>query len=830
MAARTISSPGVQINEVDLSLIARPTGETNVFMAGFADQGPTDEVINITSLTEYEEIFGLPTNAAERYTYHSARQLLTTSPANLLVTRMPYGSGAGEGYTNSYSALVYPVVNKGVGTTLIGITSINLTNVGTNYTSLPSIEVIGGGTNGNTPINTATAVALSGNVQYGRLSGILVTSGGTGYVYGQTPTVTFAGGGGSNASAVANLGVVGTITNEYSTSNEYEILEPYSILLTEDEYTSLIENDVAWSDAHYNVPINNFEKIGFGGIVVVNAAKTTVSNQFEGYYVGFADNSSSNPATNYDAISGIKAANYVDPTNSYQSFTYVPSSRLNFKLTENYQNFGSGSISEIIENYPTSYDFATNKFNDYLTLAVFKLRPTTFTQDTVTLDYLAAEAYSGSLYSNRTQQNPNGGAFLTSFLDNLVNSRSANIKVITNPNISQTGEWINSDGSSKKTIRVQTNAKNLYSVGTYKSNTDKVAKDVGNVPIKLQRILRSLENNDSIDLDVVIEAGLGTIWTSAKERKLDPLYSNQPQIFDDTYPLDISDLKNTTGALVGGVREDYYSILDQFVTFADKTRKDHVFISDPLRNIFVKGSNVKTSRAKNFIFSTDIYWPLRNLYAGVESSYVATYGNWIRTNDTASDSFCWVPASGYIASIFATSAQTSFPWAAPAGFTRGTLFNVSDIAINPTQKQRDLLYKININPIAFFPNDGNVVFGQKTLYRKPSAFDRINVRRLFLTLEKSAQAVLKFFVFEPNTFATRSRVTAALSPIFDQARLNEGLYDYAIVCDERNNTPNVIDNNELRVSLYIQPVRTAEFILADFIATRTGVNFEEVLS
>lgn len=731
MAARTISSPGVQINEVDLSLIARPTGETNVFITGFTDQGPTDEVVNITSLSEYEEIFGLPTNAAERYTYHSARQILTTSPANLLVTRMPYGSGAGEGYTNSYSALVYPISSNGV---------------------------------------------------------------------------------------------------TYESSTEYRILEPESILLSEDQYQLLIENDVAWSDGWLNIPSLNFDGIGRAGLVVLNSIKSTVTNTYEGYYIGIADNSSSNPATNFDAISGIKASNYIDPTNSYQTFTNVPSSRLNFKLTQNYQNYSGNSISEIIENYPTAYDFATNKFNDFLTLMVFKLRPTNFTQDTVTLDYIATEGYTGSLYADRTQQNPNGGSFITSFLDNLANSRSANIRVITNPYISKTGSWINDDGTSKKTVRVQTQTKNLYSVGTYVSNTDKVAKDVGNVPEKLQRVLRSLENNDALDLDVTVEAGLGTIWTSAKARQNDALYSNQPRIFDDIYALDISTLKDTSGILVGGVREDYFSIVNQFVTFADKTRKDHVFISDPLRNIFVKGSNVKTSKNKNYIFSTDIYWPLRNLYAGIESSYVATYGNWIRTNDTASDSFCWIPTSGYIASIFATSAQTSFPWSAPAGFTRGTLFNVSDLAINPTQKQRDLLYKININPIAFFPNDGNVVFGQKTLYRKPSAFDRLNVRRLFLALEKSAQAVLKFFVFEPNTFTTRARVVAALSPIFDQARLNEGLYDYAIVCDERNNTPSTIDNNELRVSLYIQPVRTAEFILADFIATRTGINFEEILS
>jgi phage tail sheath protein FI len=190
----------------------------------------------------------------------------------------------------------------------------------------------------------------------------------------------------------------------------------------------------------------------------------------------------------------------------------------------------------------------------------------------------------------------------------------------------------------------------------------------------------------------------------------------------------------------------------------------------------------------------------------------------------------WVPSSGYAAAVYAQTAQTAYPWIAPAGFNRGTLNNVTDIAINPTQKQRDLLYKINVNPIAYFNNDGFVVFGQKTLFRKPSAFDRVNVRRLFLTLEKETQSLLKFFVFEPNTFATRNRLKGALVPIFDQAKLNDGLYDYLLVCDETNNTPSVIDNNELRISIYIKPVRAAEFILADFIATRTGIDFSELIS
>ena len=116
------------------------------------------------------------------------------------------------------------------------------------------------------------------------------------------------------------------------------------------------------------------------------------------------------------------------------------------------------------------------------------------------------------------------------------------------------------------------------------------------------------------------------------------------------------------------------------------------------------------------------------------------------------------------------------------------------------------------------------------MYRKPSAFDRINVRRLFLTLEKETQALLKYYVFEPNDFATRNRLKGSLIPIFDQAKLNDGCYDYLLVCDTTNNTPDVIDNNELKISIYIQPVRAAEFILADFVATRTGVNFSELIA
>ena len=131
--------------------------------------------------------------------------------------------------------------------------------------------------------------------------------------------------------------------------------------------------------------------------------------------------------------------------------------------------------------------------------------------------------------------------------------------------------------------------------------------------------------------------------------------------------------------------------------------------------------------------------------------------------------------------------------------------------------------------MCFFTGDGYVVMGQKTLQVKQTAFDRINVRRLFLSLERAVSKTLKYFVFEPNTEFTRTRIVNTITPIFEFAKNTQGLYDYLIVADSRNNTPDTIDNNELIVDIYIKPVRTAEFILVNFIATRTGQNFAELI-
>ena len=739
MSTLSIASPGVQINEVDQSLIARPLGATDVLAIGFANQGPTNDFVDVSSISEFENVFGAPSNAAERYLYYTASQILQSSPANLKIVRLPYGPNFGDSPTNSYSVLAYPVIT-------------------------------GDGLNYDTTISDADVTT-------------------------------------------------------------YSLQEPVSIVLTDDEYFQLLQNNITWNTTP-GQPITDFASLGNAGLVVVNKSKSSVNSFFEGYYLVIADNSNFNPSSNYDSVKDIKTVTGIQVGNTSQNLTTIPSARLNFKLEQDAQNFGGISMSKAVEQFPTGYDFSTAAFRDSLAVILFSVKATQYNQDTISLNYNIVEGYTGSLFYKRTQNNRNGGTSKSFFLDTVVNTNSRNLMVFTNPNISTSGDWIKDDGKILKSVRINDAAKAAYASGVYTSYTDKSTKDIGSISDKLDVVLSKLDNtNDEINVDVIAEAGLATIAAGADARYYSINDPTQAKIYDDTYNVNLDGLLGTTPDTVasGTTYQSWANVIQKFYTFAHENRKDHVFISDPLRWIFVKGENAKTSASNGFVFSDQILWPLKNSYASFHSSYLVTYGNWIKTYDKYSDKQVWIPASGYAAAVFAQTAQQSYPWIAPAGFNRGILNNVTDIAVNANQKQRDWLYKANINPISFFTGDGFVIYGQKTLLTQPSAFDRINVRRLFLTLEKETQALLKYFVFEPNTFATRNRLKGALVSIFDQAKLNQGLYDYLLVCDETNNTPDVIDNNELRISIYIQPVRAAEFILADFIATRTGINFSELV-
>ena len=212
--------------------------------------------------------------------------------------------------------------------------------------------------------------------------------------------------------------------------------------------------------------------------------------------------------------------------------------------------------------------------------------------------------------------------------------------------------------------------------------------------------------------------------------------------------------------------------------------------------------------------------------SGLDSSYAASYWPWVKTIDPGTGQQVWVPASTMIPGVYISSDNASEPWFAPAGINRGVISNAIMAERYLTQGNRDTLYEANINPIATFANTGVTVFGQKTLQKKPSALDRVNVRRLLIELKNYISQVADTLVFEQNTIATRNNFLLQVNPYLASVQQRQGLYAFRVVMDETNNTPQVIDNNQLVGAIYLQPTRTAEFIYLTFNVLPTGVSFE----
>ena len=854
---RTIQSPGVEISEVDLSLRPRLPVGTNVLIPGFSQKGPTEEVIEITSLSEFENVYGLPTNAAERYFYHTVKAV-KSSPANTFIYRLPYGDDGAGDQADMYSALVYPV-------------------------AVQKAEK----DDTTDPHSSFYAATTGQNIDMG-----------------ETP----------------NLTAYNTkIEDDASTSNAanwdegvvYYIGEPQNYYITAEEYDQFKQGNYEWSKSSHDTPGDSSpfgtsfgEAVSSGaGLVIINSRKNIINEKMEGFYVGLIDNTNLNPATEFDGCLGVKTvtkklsgSNATGGNGDANKYLSIPEARLNFALSGTDrtvtlpagQTGSSGSVSEVLENL-SDIELGTEEFDDTIAIGLFKVRQSVLAADTTKLDYILSESYVGSLNGYKKANSPTGGTPQSHFIEDVAEAKvgTPNIEIFVNPNISlNQGDWFDNQlAASKKKVRVMTSkpvsgegiyineteqkalstfrgdlidtsadgsndiilepGNNLYPAGVFKDTSVRTLK-VGAIPSKLERMFEVVDNYELYPLDLTCEAGLGTVYVGTNggttdgfdDEALYPVDGTSEK--DDLYQTKI--VSNFKAGDEGGTVMNYRFVNDAFINFCQNKRKDIMHIADNLRYIFVQGKNSKTldqtfieKNAQNQdvvtkkYFSKHIYWPLRHIQGNANSSYACAFGNWVKVFDGTLNRGVWAPFSGFAAALMGNTDANFQPWYAPAGFTRGVLAGVSDLAIYPKLKERDQLYKINQNPIANFPNDGFVVFGQKTLQKKPSAFDRINVRRLFLYLEKAVRATVKYFVFEPNTLFTRTQVVNVLTPIFENAKNTDGMYDYLIVCDERNNTPDVIDQNEMVIDIYIKPVRAAEFILVNFYATRTGQDFNELV-
>ena len=261
------------------------------------------------------------------------------------------------------------------------------------------------------------------------------------------------------------------------------------------------------------------------------------------------------------------------------------------------------------------------------------------------------------------------------------------------------------------------------------------------------------------------------------------------------------------------------AITNHLVTMAQNTRKDCVVVASPARDDVVNINSAATITT-NVVATADTF---------TKSSYLVMDGNFLKIYDKFNDQFIEIPASSSTAGIMAATDLNRAPWFSPAGSRRGQYLGITAINYSPTKAQRDTLYKAGVNPIANIPGAGVILFGDKTKLARPSAFDRINVRRLFLVLERAISRAAEQVLFEFNDEFTRAEFVNIVEPVLREVKGRRGITDFRVVADETNNTPAVIDRNEFIASIFIKPARSINFVTLNFVAVRTGVDFEEVV-
>ena len=263
-------------------------------------------------------------------------------------------------------------------------------------------------------------------------------------------------------------------------------------------------------------------------------------------------------------------------------------------------------------------------------------------------------------------------------------------------------------------------------------------------------------------------------------------------------------------------RTDLTTITNDLVSIAQSTRRDCVAVTSPARNDVVGAAEPVT----NAVATADTF---------TNSSYLVVDNNYLKVYDKYNDQYVNIAAAASTAGIMAASDRNTAPWFSPAGTRRGQYLGITSLAYSPNKSERDTLYRAGINPIANIPGYGVLLYGDKTKLARPSAFDRINVRRLFLVIERAITRAAKQILFEFNDEFTRAEFVNIVEPFLREIQGRRGITDFRVVCDETNNTAAVIDRNEFVASIFIKPARSINYITLNFVATRTGAEFDEVV-
>ena len=508
--------------------------------------------------------------------------------------------------------------------------------------------------------------------------------------------------------------------------------------------------------------------------------------------------------------------------------------------TESYDPFESTYSNDLVGRVPAIGLNASYKPNgtqvNGVTLAVCQLSLSSVDDNKIAITVM--ETFTGSLDPTATDEKGN-----STFIDTLVNSEDTGssyvrmfsnfVNTIASGKVDETAASITTveeptlDNTVTLTLPADCRTSEWFvskkpsmSLGFTKEQTKKYIA-YSTITAALEGVFDALSNIDENEIDLVVDCGLSSI-------------ANRIKLLGDKDPDEIGKYEyDIHYDKISGVEDiaAWKSICSKFLTFCSTTRKDCMALIDAPRSLAVKDGVKMVRPGSKYSLDIDVL-PKFNYLAGLNSSYGAGYCDWLCYVDDFSGKNVWLPPSiAAEGSMILTDRNYNY-WDAPAGEKRGVVTAAFDVAFNPNKNQADSIYSKSWNYAVSDSTQGIMLWGQKTLLSSSavSAFDRINVRRLFLRLERMTYKFLKSFIFENNTAKIRNRIVDGLDPLYSNVKTMGGLYDYQLICSERNNTPTVIDNNELRCAVLLKPVRVLEFCIVDFYGLSTGMDFTEVYS
>ena len=875
---RVITAPGVEITEIDKSQYSPAMTGTTCYIAGFADKGEVYQPMEFTTRAAWTSYYGEPSTEAEKYFYNACVEVINQN-GRLYCTRLPYDNGSFEklvGYNYTVDSSIQQlsslddVIFNDICAADNSIKDV-LTIKGSKYPIFCDLSTIDEyRTNESTVGADKILIVDKTCATYNKIQED-TRKGQTREMVGILPVVTTA----ANALYAQSL-----ITVAPENAYHYEVISSCTTLYDGSFNTISTGNSIAEINndlvkqlyskyKHYTKTISSQISIDMKSIGDIKTIVDRLESSRDGDALPLTDiNESINDAdiladTSYVSETGtitpttinelvIKYNNIVEDTSlsiQIETSDYIVDinkdtlGNFKTKVTKFYQWYYQNKDAHAEDGDDTLPSTVSFKANEYFStieydttlndgnggfkrehlkdigVIVFKMYVDSSEGNKIAFE--PVEAFCGSLY--KKDKDPTTG--ITKFIDDIVNNTSEYIYLFSN--------CFNTDTSENAYLNTLdmliTPTGNTGILGFYEYQTDKLISVTKSIYDGLNKSFDKVSDINERDIDIVCDAGVSNIASFLKDIGLEAggHYDLTQTIGSGTTAKTAVQLWKCNSTDSKGLKT-WKTVVQKLDTFCKSTRKDCMFITECPRPLVIAGQKkiVRTSKPSNTIDANIL--PYVKLITGLNTNYGAGYMDWFEIADEFSGDFFWLPPSIKAMGIYINTDVNYNYWDAPAGLNRGVVA-ATDVAFSPNSKQAGSIYEKCWNYAINYPSDGIVLEGQKTFQVASSAFDRVNVRRLFLRLERQAYKVARYFVYEGNTAYTRQRLVDALDPYFKEAKIGGGIYDYKIICDETVNTAEVIDRNELKVKIGIKPTKTAEFILIDFIALSTGGSFEEAM-